>query len=60
MFAIVGCVEVVGCVKCEELVCWEDVPESVRIVFSSFLTLFPLTLFNIMLTIFVVFFYQCR
>ncbi|RWW72281.1 hypothetical protein BHE74_00019963 [Ensete ventricosum] len=32
MFAIVGCVEVVGCVKCEELVCWEDVPESVRSV----------------------------
>ncbi|CAL9207867.1 unnamed protein product, partial [Musa hybrid cultivar] len=28
---LLGCVEVVGCVKCEELVCWEDVPESVRL-----------------------------
>lgn len=24
-----GCVDIVGCVTCEELVCWEDVPESV-------------------------------
>ncbi|KAF5197810.1 Activating signal cointegrator [Thalictrum thalictroides] len=28
---LLGCVEVVGCVKCEELVCWEDVPEGVRL-----------------------------
>ncbi|KAM3280369.1 hypothetical protein ACQJBY_047265 [Aegilops geniculata] len=26
-----GCVEVVGCVRSEELVCWEDVPQSVRL-----------------------------
>ncbi|KAF9609313.1 hypothetical protein IFM89_015558 [Coptis chinensis] len=25
------CVEVVGCVKCEELVCWEEMPEGVRL-----------------------------
>lgn len=29
-----GCVEVVGCLKSEELVSWEDVPESVRILFT--------------------------
>ncbi|KAM7462563.1 hypothetical protein LguiA_030684 [Lonicera macranthoides] len=28
---LIGCVEVVGCVTCEELVCWEDVPEGVRL-----------------------------
>lgn len=28
---LLGCVEVVGCLKCEELVCWEAVPESVRL-----------------------------
>ncbi|XAR57418.1 hypothetical protein NMG60_11025553 [Bertholletia excelsa] len=28
---LLGCVEVVGCVTCEELVCWEDLPESVRL-----------------------------
>ncbi|KAF5203407.1 Activating signal cointegrator [Thalictrum thalictroides] len=28
---LLGCVEVVGCVKCEELVCWEEVPEGVRL-----------------------------
>ncbi|XP_058083094.1 uncharacterized protein LOC131231034 [Magnolia sinica] len=28
---LLGCVEVVGCVKREELVCWEDVPEGVRL-----------------------------
>lgn len=28
---LLGCVEVVGCVKCEELVCWEQVPEGVRL-----------------------------
>ncbi|XP_020093363.1 uncharacterized protein LOC109713625 isoform X1 [Ananas comosus] len=28
---LLGCVEVVGCVKCEELVSWEAVPESVRL-----------------------------
>ncbi|CAM0947288.1 unnamed protein product [Alopecurus aequalis] len=28
---LLGCVEVVGCVRSEELVCWEDVPESVRL-----------------------------
>ncbi|XP_039132407.1 uncharacterized protein LOC120269152 [Dioscorea cayenensis subsp. rotundata] len=27
---LLGCVEVVGCVKSEELVCWDEVPESVR------------------------------
>ncbi|KAI5019556.1 hypothetical protein ZWY2020_044444 [Hordeum vulgare] len=26
-----GCVYVVGCVRSEELVCWEDVPQSVRL-----------------------------
>ncbi|XP_040250947.2 uncharacterized protein [Aegilops tauschii subsp. strangulata] len=25
---LLGCVEVVGCVRSEELVCWEDVPQS--------------------------------
>ncbi|XP_020261385.1 uncharacterized protein LOC109837515 [Asparagus officinalis] len=28
---LLGCVEVVGCLKCEELVSWEAVPESVRL-----------------------------
>ncbi|KAH7690378.1 PUA-like protein [Dioscorea alata] len=28
---LLGCVEVVGCVKSEELVCWDEVPESVRL-----------------------------
>ncbi|KAF8388220.1 hypothetical protein HHK36_026886 [Tetracentron sinense] len=28
---LLGSVEVVGCVKCEELVCWEEVPEGVRL-----------------------------
>ncbi|KAK9288937.1 hypothetical protein L1049_017408 [Liquidambar formosana] len=28
---LIGCVEVVGCVKCEELVCWDEVPEGVRL-----------------------------
>ncbi|KAK2966039.1 hypothetical protein RJ640_012298 [Escallonia rubra] len=28
---LLGCVEVVGCVTCEELVCWEEVPEGVRL-----------------------------
>ncbi|XP_050225520.1 uncharacterized protein LOC126674999 isoform X2 [Mercurialis annua] len=28
---LLGCVEVVGCVRCEELVSWEAVPESVRL-----------------------------
>ncbi|XP_042516650.1 uncharacterized protein LOC122090937 [Macadamia integrifolia] len=28
---LLGCVEVVGCVKCEELVCWEQLPEGVRL-----------------------------
>nr|DAD19879.1 TPA_asm: hypothetical protein HUJ06_021342 [Nelumbo nucifera] len=28
---LLGCVDVVGCVKCEELVCWEEVPEGVRL-----------------------------
>ncbi|OVA02421.1 ASCH domain [Macleaya cordata] len=28
---LIGCVEVVGCVKCEELVSWEKVPEGVRL-----------------------------
>ncbi|KAF7076456.1 hypothetical protein CFC21_081111 [Triticum aestivum] len=28
---LLGCVEVVGCVRSEELVCWEDVPQSVRL-----------------------------
>lgn len=28
---LIGCVEVVGCLKCEELVCWEAIPESVRL-----------------------------
>ncbi|KQK11960.1 nuclear pore complex protein NUP98B isoform X2 [Brachypodium distachyon] len=28
---LLGCVEVVGCVRSQELVCWEDVPESVRL-----------------------------
>ncbi|KAJ3688854.1 hypothetical protein LUZ61_018018 [Rhynchospora tenuis] len=28
---LLGCVEVVGCLKSEELVSWEDVPESVRL-----------------------------
>jgi hypothetical protein len=27
---------VVGCLKSEELVSWEDVPESVRILFNLF------------------------
>ncbi|KAI5018882.1 hypothetical protein ZWY2020_043770 [Hordeum vulgare] len=28
---LLGCVDVVGCVRSEELVCWEDVPQSVRL-----------------------------
>ncbi|WOL09880.1 hypothetical protein Cni_G18633 [Canna indica] len=28
---LLGCVDVVGCLKSEELVCWEEVPESVRL-----------------------------
>ncbi|KAL6960109.1 hypothetical protein U1Q18_015649 [Sarracenia purpurea var. burkii] len=28
---LLGCVEVVGCVKCEELVGWEEIPEGVRL-----------------------------
>ncbi|KAL8486620.1 hypothetical protein ACS0TY_023347 [Phlomoides rotata] len=28
---LIGCVDVVGCVSCEELVSWEDVPASVRL-----------------------------
>ncbi|GMH11304.1 hypothetical protein Nepgr_013145 [Nepenthes gracilis] len=28
---LVGCVEVVGCVRCEELTCWQAVPEGVRL-----------------------------
>ncbi|KAI4994334.1 hypothetical protein ZWY2020_029382 [Hordeum vulgare] len=28
---LLGCVDVVGCVTSEELVCWEDVPQSVRL-----------------------------
>lgn len=28
---LLGCVEVVGCVTCEELVCWEELPEGVRL-----------------------------
>ncbi|TVU44256.1 hypothetical protein EJB05_03692 [Eragrostis curvula] len=28
---LLGCVEVVGCVRSQELVCWEHVPESVRL-----------------------------
>ncbi|KAF9605639.1 hypothetical protein IFM89_017982 [Coptis chinensis] len=28
---LLGCVEVVGCVRCEELVSWEEVPEGVRL-----------------------------
>ncbi|KAE8796222.1 hypothetical protein D1007_28733 [Hordeum vulgare] len=28
---VLGCVDVVGCVRSEELVCWEDVPQSVRL-----------------------------
>ncbi|RCV46034.1 hypothetical protein SETIT_9G500000v2 [Setaria italica] len=28
---LLGCVEVVGCLRSEELVCWEDVPQSVRL-----------------------------
>nr|XP_010904584.1 uncharacterized protein LOC105031974 isoform X2 [Elaeis guineensis] len=28
---LLGCVEVVGCLKSEELVCWEALPESVRL-----------------------------
>ncbi|KAL5981864.1 hypothetical protein ACLOJK_015931 [Asimina triloba] len=27
---LIGCVEVVGCVKCEELLCWEEVPVGAR------------------------------
>lgn len=38
-FFIAGCVEVVGCVKCEELVCWEAVPESVGPHFLIFIAL---------------------
>ncbi|XP_010650081.1 uncharacterized protein LOC100251064 isoform X3 [Vitis vinifera] len=26
---LLGCVEVVGCVKCEELACWKEVPEGI-------------------------------
>ena len=32
MFLVAGCVEVVGCLKCEELVCWDEVPEGVGVV----------------------------
>lgn len=28
---LLGCVEVVGCVNCEELQCWEELPEGVRL-----------------------------
>ncbi|GJN40402.1 hypothetical protein PR202_gb29609 [Eleusine coracana subsp. coracana] len=28
---LLGCVDVVGCVRSQELVCWENVPESVRL-----------------------------
>ncbi|KAL2921370.1 Activating signal cointegrator 1 [Bienertia sinuspersici] len=28
---LLGCVEVVGCIKCEELQCWEELPEGVRL-----------------------------
>jgi len=28
---LLGCVNVVGCVKCEELVCWEELPKGVRL-----------------------------
>jgi hypothetical protein len=30
-----GCVNVVGCVKCEELVCWEELPKGVSIFYFS-------------------------
>ncbi|XP_021640610.2 uncharacterized protein LOC110635531 isoform X2 [Hevea brasiliensis] len=28
---LLGCVELVGCIKCEELVCWEGLPEGVKL-----------------------------
>jgi len=28
-FYIIGCVDVVGCVRCDELASWEAVPEGV-------------------------------
>ncbi|KAK9140609.1 hypothetical protein Scep_010290 [Stephania cephalantha] len=28
---LLGCVEVVGCIRCDELACWEEVPEGVRL-----------------------------
>lgn len=36
-----GCVEVVGCVKCEELACWKEVPEGVGILEIYFCFLLP-------------------
>ncbi|KAA8548797.1 hypothetical protein F0562_000481 [Nyssa sinensis] len=42
---LLGCVEVVGCVSCEELVCWEEVPEGVRLegqqIFAGFKLIVP-------------------
>ncbi|CAL5343044.1 unnamed protein product [Camellia sinensis] len=28
---LLGCIEVVGCLRCEELACWKEVPEGVRL-----------------------------
>ncbi|XP_057530938.1 uncharacterized protein LOC130809259 isoform X2 [Amaranthus tricolor] len=39
---LLGCVEVVGCIKCEELQSWEELPEGVEhICFFYFLTCSP-------------------
>lgn len=36
----IGCVDVVGCVRCEELTSWEAVPEGVStLAFLTFLSL---------------------
>lgn len=37
MLLVIGCVEVVGCLKCEELVCWEAVPQSVGFMLNILL-----------------------
>jgi len=49
---VIGCVEVVGCLKCEELVSWEAVPESVGTMFNYSMSMFNL-FFIYILTIFI-------
>lgn len=44
-----GCVEVVGCIKCEELQSWEELPEGVENILSFFVFWFFTNLASIKL-----------